>query len=304
MKHSFIGKSLLFAVTLGVWAPAMARCEFQFERIEQSNKTSALMFDVFNPDGLVKQFEVALRRIDQTPAPCGVQLKLKPDGMTRLMNSVGEGLDYLLAGTSEPMIYDPEADELRLNFSQVLYEELLIFEYQVQMSPAQFVAPGIYQDELLFEVTDLTNPERLYLQKKLAIATEVEPGARISFVGYLNRHQVVDFGELVDGVRITPEPQILIQSNGNFALKFTSEHEGALRHEGGNKRWDIPYQTQVGGKPVDLTAQGTTLQYHEATDDSGLRLPVSLLVPVIGERPAGHYEDIIRVTITPGEMMY
>ena len=298
---------LFWTATLTLCATvAQAECEFRIERAEEALRTSAITYDVFNVDGISKQFDVSIRRIDKTESQCDIKVQVKKQGAFNLVNSSQSSLTYRLLPATARTIYDNKT--VFMEQKNIDNNAIISFSYKILIPGEQFVSPGVYQDQLLLTVLKLNGSDddlsSLYEQRKVVISTEVEPAARISFAGTQGRSQTVDFGELSNGKTISPAPQIVIQSTGHYLLKFSSENRGVLRHESAKSKWDIPYQAIIGNRPIKLTTETAILNYTEPSTITGQRLPVSLSIPYVGDRPAGIYEDIIRVTIAPDDLSY
>ncbi len=281
---------------------ALGQCEYRIERVEQADPSAALLYDVFSRDGLVKRFNIEVRRVDESEEQCALQLRVRSEGATRMKNSISQELNYRLALVIEQT--QLQDGSVLMQFHDVAYYELIKFAYQILISGEQFVAPGIYQDTLLLELFDKNNGDVLLERRRMVVSAEVESAARVSFAGTLGREQSVDFGELVDGKKISPAPLVVIQSTGNYGLSFSSEHKGVLRHQGNKEKWDIPYRASLGGRVIDLRQEKAVLKTIEPTKSSGLYLPLSLEVPVVGDKPPGTYSDVIHVVITPLEILF
>ncbi len=297
-------KHCLSAVLLLIFSPLAigAACDLNIIRVEEAPRSSALKYDVFNRDDLVKLFDIYIQRNDNDDVPCIAVVKIRPQGPTRMVNASNGQLHYRLKPLEVGSAY--RNGELRLPGKNITRDQQLKFTYQILLTAGQFVAPGIYQHRLWIEVADKNKLDQLFLERRSTVfSASVAAAARISFAGTQGRSQSVDFGELSDGKQITPAPQIVIQSTGRFAMSFSSLYRGVLRHESGKARWDIPYHSILGGRVLPLSEFSTTLRYTQPTPALGLRLPLLLSVPKVGQKPAGNYRDIIRVTISPSDLI-
>ncbi|MEH6446096.1 MAG: hypothetical protein V7784_19555 [Oceanospirillaceae bacterium] len=293
--------SAALLLTMSPLAIALA-CDLQITRIEEASRSSALKYDVFNRDGLIKRFDLYIQRTDDGDAPCSAAVRVLPQGLTRLINAGNSQLQYRLQPLETDGVY--RNGELRLQAKSIAKGQQLKFSYQVLFTAEQFVASGMYQDKLWLEVSDPSQVDKPFLERRDTVLTaSVAPAARISFAGTQGRSQLVDFGELTDGKQISPAPQIVIQSTGSFAMTFSSLNRGALRHQSGKEKWDIPYQSALAGRTLPLTEYTTTLRYTQPTSALGLRLPLLLSVPKVGQKPAGTYKDVIRVVISPSDLL-
>ncbi|MGB1236723.1 MAG: hypothetical protein ACPG4U_00855 [Pseudomonadales bacterium] len=290
--------SLLLSASTPVAADS---CELNIVRVSQTTPTTALEYDVFNRDGLVKKVEIQVASSQGERTNCAAILKVRPQGPVRLSNAGSNSLHYLLQPLQQTGAF--RQGVLTLPHPGQKHRKTLTFAFEAVFQGEQFVASGLYQQTLWLELYRADQGgEQLAERQPFTLHATVKPAARISFFGTQGRAQHLDFGELRDGANISPAPQILIQSTGLFALNISSLYRGALRHHSGQARWDIPYQSMLGQRALALSSPGETLYFDQPTPSLGLRLPLKLTVPKVGKKPAGIYRDMIRVVIFPSEL--
>jgi hypothetical protein len=278
------------------------QCDLTIVRAQESSRSSALEYDVFNRDGLVKHFDVYVRRNDKAISPCEALIRIQTRGPIKLINSGGNAINFRLQPLQKSSSY--QQGKVLLLPQSITHGQVLKFSYQVLLEGEQFVAPGFYHHKLWIEVASAEQVASDFFERiNLNLTATVAPAARISFAGTLGRSQNVDFGELSDGITISPQPVVIIQSTGRFALRFSSLHQGSLRHKSGQEKWDIPYKSALGTRKLTLSEKSITLRYDQPTPSLGLRLPLRLSVPKVGKKPAGNYNDVINVVIFPSELL-
>ena len=287
-------------IFLVVSATAHARCTAQIASDVRGHQIIQANYDVFSAKGLLKPLAVEIRRVDDGNEPCDFILRINSEGESQLYGAGGNTLAFRL------MSYERQTtrnnNEVSANLTAQEPDNLLRFDYLLVIEGQQFVPPGIYQAEINIGIVSDAADSPVRAQQVLSLSVEVKAAARISFAGTQGRQQLANFGELSDGKQVLPPPLITVQSTGSFALQISSIHKGHLRHHSGNPAWDIPYTTVIGDTAVDLSTKMAELQFYQSTSLSGSQFPLLLTVPQVGQRPSGNYEDVLRISIFPGEL--
>lgn len=279
---------------------AYSQCDIAFSDNKAAQYTTS-PYDVFNRDGLNHNFEIGIKRFDDMPEQCDVEVQIKTNkGLILYQQHKQLKFQLFLSHTNNR----GKIKNLNFEYQFKSGNKSTAISYQLFISPEQFIPPGIYQTELeviLKKSGIMANNKPII--KNVRLNVKVASATRISFAGTTGRHHKVSFGELVDGKKISPPPAIIIQSSGHYGLEFSSKFQGTLRHSNNNKQWDIPYQLKLNKKVINLK-QEKAIWYNAATESTGLFLPLNLSVPHVGERPTGRYRDTLTITLSPVEILF
>lgn len=168
----------------------------------------------------------------------------------------------------------------------------------VSLAPGQGVAPGHYSDRLLVQLLD---GEQVVDQRDFDLRVQVRSQASVSLAGHAAAGfsrtfgAGLDFGELANGKE--REAFLSVLSNSAYALRFSSAHQGHLRHATAPPPNTIPYVAMLDSTVLDLSGVAIVDGHNP---QRFLALPPYRLNVRIGDvtgRPAGQYRDVITVEV-------
>lgn len=300
-KYYNINFLLLIIIPLAITLKVQASCNLRIDPIQETSPASAINYNVFNFDQLVKSFEFYVHRIDDADNLCNATVTISSKSLNHFSNAGSSRIHYQLKPDQYGGSY--VNNQLILEATNLKYAKPVKLSYLLVLDNGQFPSPGLYQDQLSLDVYDsdqLDLPPSV--NQNFSVSVNVDTGTRINFVGVQGRSHTLDFGELKTGGQISLPPQLLVQSTGGFSLRFSSQNLGALRHKNGLRQWDIPYQLELGKQRLELSSPSATINFSQSTPPSGLRLPLKLNIPEVKRKPAGIYSDIIRIVVSPTDL--
>lgn len=193
--------------------------------------------------------------------------------------------DYL--GTETSRIYG-EFGEGAAEEGKALY---------VAIPADQFVSGGRYHSTALLRAFRMgANGPELAGEAPIAVNTFVPSVAKVNLASLPDgvRETMIDFGDLT--VPQTQTFKLQIRTNAEISLSLQSSHGGKLVHDSGFAK--VPYMVRMRGQPINMASR---LRFGRAETMASrqLDLPIDLTIAgTSGRLPAGHYSDILLVTIT------
>ena len=162
----------------------------------------------------------------------------------------------------------------------------------------QWLLAGLYSGQLIAtidnsEQTNIANA----LPETLNIHVNVLPVAQIQFYGMTQQHIDFDMGTLTSGKYISGAPRLWVQSNTGYTIRVASSHQGRLRHQSNNEKWDIFYQMLLDNTHLDITQPSADIVYDSFS--AGHIIPLSFVIEDTELRPAGLYSDILHLSVEP-----
>ncbi|MEZ8477186.1 hypothetical protein AB6C97_04030, partial [Vibrio splendidus] len=111
------------------------------------------------------------------------------------------------------------------------------------------------------------------------------------------QHYDLDLGTLYSNKVIRSAPNLWVQSNTAYTIVLESSHQGMLRHESNEAKWDIPYQLSLDNDRVNLEQLDARIQRLSAT--IGQPIPLSFVIGEAENKPGGQYDDTLQISIEP-----
>lgn len=169
---------------------------------------------------------------------------------------------------------------------------------QMRFPSNQWLTSGSYQGVLNVALANLPEDSLIEVSPStLPVTVNVPPVARIHYYGLQQQDYDLDLGELFSNKVISSSPNLWIQSNSPYSVVLASAHQGNLRHESNDSKWDIPYQMTLDNDIVDLKELEAYISSQRVT--SGRSIPISFIIGDIHQKPSGQYEDTLEISIEP-----
>jgi hypothetical protein len=175
---------------------------------------------------------------------------------------------------------------------------------QVSVTEGQVLGPGLYTDQLILAVyQDQTNSSVFTkaFEYNVNVSIAINSQMTLAIAGG-GRHTTLNFGELVE--HASRSVNLQAYSNQGFHLTLSSDNAGVMKPtdpaslaEG----WRVPYSVKVlGTGPIDLAQQQSVSLWPQATQRTGLVIPVEVQIGATKGQRAGIYRDVITIAIAPG----
>jgi spore coat protein U-like protein len=260
-------------------------------------------------------------------AECAIAVTFTKGGGTdynsRRMNSGGTTLSYQLYGDSSlshvlkdvPDITGPS------NYLQTTIPQgkdiTVTLTYYVSIPPGlatqpTLKPPGTYIDNYSLKVYSGEAPSSFHSPEStttVILSTIIPRIIEISLVntgGAFNPNQtsqVLNFGTLQQGQAQAFD--LLVRSNAGYAISFSSQHNGALRHASSSVLTPVSYGLTVNSSPRSLAgSSGSPVIVATGsgqTSMGGSASPIAVSIGDTSQSIAGPYSDNITVTATTTE---
>lgn len=287
MKRAGIISAILSA---GLAGPALADCP---GATVASASPVLRVYDPFSPSPTQLAFDIVLRNPGATV--CEVALVLQPDGGAL---KLGGAINYTLvepgglqtgALIGPVTVQVPSAGERVVNFI-------------AELPIGAVVAPGTYQQRLGLTVTSQGQP--IVTDRAISLSTIVPARAQMSLSGASSPGRAsigmappsIDFQTLETG----EQARVFINAwaNTTVAITLTSDHGGVLQHKDGPQLPSVPYSVTIDGEARSLAAPAQ-ISRTPPMSLTGASYPLVLTVGDLRGRFAGHYNDVITVSVDP-----
>ncbi|BDF94927.1 hypothetical protein [Pseudoalteromonas sp. KAN5] len=159
-----------------------------------------------------------------------------------------------------------------------------------------FVKAGAYSDMLTFRL--FSDKQQELDVQEISVNTLVEPNVSLSLLGFNSTDHTVQLGELYTGQEYTNLPTLKVVTNSDVQMTIDSENAGFLQNTIYKQQHQIDYQLNVNQTWYELN-KTQRLTINSEASSAELFLPLKVLIKDISKRPAGSYEDIIRISISP-----
>lgn len=174
----------------------------------------------------------------------------------------------------------------------------------ISAGDGQVVGPGTYTDQLTLGLYQ-SNAGSTYTKAADApfmVTIGVNSQMTLAVAGG-GRNTTLNFGNLVEGA--TRPVSLLAYANQGFHLVVSSENGGVMRPVDATAKsegqWFVPYTVSIGtAAAVDLAQQSTVSLWPNATQKTGLNIPVTVKIGSTKAQRAGIYRDVVTITIDPG----
>lgn len=290
---SLIPRSVVMGALLACAAPAIA-CDPQISRIDGPLNDN---YEPFSPDAATYPLNITIRNRGDSACDLRAVAIGTLSGARRLVGSSSRAqLGYEIFGDQAIRLPNEQSPGFGLPVVVPARQELVL-RLQVRVRPGQVVPSGHYDENVELLLLDRAGTVRE--QRRFPLSVRVEARAQVNLAGTAgvfstgSRSAVLDLGELRDGT--SNYIFIQLRSNEQVRVRVQSQNKGKLVNvTQPNER--IPYQLVVDGTPLDLS--GTSiLRRSPPRSLDGASYRAVATVPVIGNRYAGEYRDLISISV-------
>jgi hypothetical protein len=172
----------------------------------------------------------------------------------------------------------------------------------ISIQAGQVVGPGAYTDALTLGVyNNASGVYRKSFETPFTASIGVKSLATLTVSG--GKNYSLNFGDLKEGAASTVK--LLVYSNQRFHLTVSSDNAGVMKPTDPAAQaegvWRIPYTVSIfQTTPFSLAQRQTLSLWAEATQRTGLEIPVTVQIGSIAGQRAGIYRDVITIAIDPG----
>ncbi|GAB6260830.1 hypothetical protein [Photobacterium sp. 53610] len=279
---------------------AAPNCNLSLQNIRLENTGKNVIYDIFEAGSfsLIQNHLIDIKN-NSSDLTCDTVVLIQPKQNYFSGSQRGQRLEYqILAAKNAASIYE---NGLAIVVRNLKPKEKRTLSYQLRFASGQYVSHGQYQN--LFDYTAVEYPlnrTNIFDETEHDFQVRVNKTAKISLWGTNDRHQyTVDFGELETGKTLQIAPQLLVQSTADYSIDFQSENYGHLRHRSGDTKWDVDYDFFVNNRSVPLAAGGHSVSFRQPASAVGDRYSMMFRIGNVRSKPAGQYEDVITITVTP-----
>lgn len=272
-------KSLLFLSVLSV--NSFAQCDARFANISQNNDDIAVYRQSQSYDSKI-EFSVKAINNDQ----CQLKVMVESENHSFFISDNNRFEFFIESSTTntgsvKQPIFNIEQLELAVNLT---------------LKSGTFVKAGAYSDMLTFRLLD-DKQQELDVQE-ISVNTLIEPNVSLSLLGFNSTDHTVQLGELYSGQEYTNLPTLKVVTNSDVQMTIDSQNAGFLQNTLYKQQYQIDYQLNVNQTWYELN-KAQLLTIKSSVSSADVFLPLKVLVKDISKRPAGSYEDTIRISISP-----
>ena len=290
---SLVHRSIMTAAILGFAAPALA-CDPQISRVDGPVNDS---YEPFSPDAATYPLNITITNRDEAACDLRAVAIGTMSGARRLIGASSRAqLGYEIFGEQVIRLPNEQAPGFGLPILIAGRQEIVL-RLQVRVRPGQVVPSGIYDENVELLLLGSTGDVRE--QRRFPLRLRVEARAQVNLAGTAGifsngaRSAVLDLGELKDGT--ANSIFIQLRANEPVRVRLLSQNKGDLINVEQPKE-RIPYQLVVDGTPVDMSGPADLRRSPPRSLDGASYRAVAT-VPVVGNRFAGEYRDLISISV-------
>lgn len=290
---SLVHRSLVIGALLCCAAPALA-CDPQIRRVDGPVNDS---YEPFAPDAATYPLNITIANRGDTVCDLRAVAIGTMSGARRLVGSGSRAqLGYEIYGDQAIRLPNEQAPGFGLPIMLGGRQETVL-RLQVRVRPGQVVPSGHYDENV--ELLLLGTGGDVREQRRFPLSVRVEARAQVSLAGTAGifssgaRSAVLDLGELKDNT--TNSIFIQLRANEPVRVRLQSQNKGELVHVGQSDQ-RIPYELAVDGTPIDM-AGPVTLRRSPPRSLDGAAYRAIVTVPVVGNRFAGEYRDLVAINV-------
>ncbi|OQQ06912.1 hypothetical protein BK411_14545 [Vibrio splendidus] len=284
-KHVLWGSFFLIATN---HLPYAFACEANALTIQPVSSKS--QYDVFSAGtfATINTYRIDANIIGE---PCELSLILQLNDTSRsLKGSNQDKLNFEWSG----QIGMPVANQWHLSITDSHPSATI----QMRFPSKQWLASGTYRGLLEVSPSYTSDSKQVEISpSSIPVSVNVPPAAKIHFYGLTQQHYDLDLGTLYSNKVIRSAPNLWVQSNTAYTIVFESSHQGMLRHESNETKWDIPYQLSLDSDRINLEQLDARIQRLSAT--IGQPIPLNFVIGETENKPGGKYDDILQISIEP-----
>ncbi|MEL0610313.1 hypothetical protein [Vibrio echinoideorum] len=268
--------------------PSAFGCEASALTIQPTS--SQTQYDVFSAGtfATINTYRIEANIIGD---PCKLSLVLQLNDTSRsLKGSNQDKLNFEWSG----FVGMPVANQWHLSLTDSQPSATI----QMRFPSKQWLESGTYRGLLEVSPSYTSDNKQIEISpSSLPIAVNVPPAAKIHFYGLTQQHYDLDLGTLYSNKVVRSAPNLWVQSNTAYTIVLESSHQGKLRHESNDTKWDIPYQLALDSDRVNLAQLDARVQRLAAT--IGQPIPLSFIIGETENKPGGQYDDTLQISIEP-----
>ncbi|UPR37240.1 hypothetical protein ISX50_18455 [Vibrio cyclitrophicus] len=284
-KQVLLGSLFLIAIN---HIPYAFACEANALTIKPVSSKS--QYDVFSAGtfATINTYRIDANIIGE---PCELALVLQLNDTSRSLK--GSNQDKLNFEWSGP-IGMPVANQWHLSLTDSHPSATI----QMRFPSKQWLVSGTYRGLLEVSPSYTSDSKQIEISpSSLPVSVNVPPAAKIHFYGLTQQHYDLDLGTLYSNKIIRSAPNLWVQSNTAYTIVFESSHQGMLRHESDETKWDIPYQLSLDSDRINLEQLDARIQRLSAT--IGQPIPLNFVIGETENKPGGQYDDTLQISIEP-----
>ena len=292
-------------------APALARCTLNIDSPGQVRfaGNSGAGYEGFNRARFDTDFSISIS--NEGSETCNARLSVQRTDAADLRSGGGDRLDYAvtLPGSLATIVDNqidvgnpPHAVPVTIASGQTQVQHLAF-----RIPPGQIVASGEYHATVRVRLLDASDLD-ISAERTVELVTTVRPEMSVMLYdsglsslaaarGTGSHNRTLDFGILRDNAEASLT--VLVQSNDDYSLRFTSPHGGALWHETRGAADRIGYTAYFGGRAPNLTSGEDYVPSVRATGLNGVSQPLRVRIGQVGLARAGRYQDQLTITVLP-----
>lgn len=290
---SLIHRSIVAGAMLSLAAPGIA-CDPQISRIDGPINDS---YEPFSPDAATYPLNITIRNRGEAACDLRAVAIGTLSGARRLVGSSARAqLGYEIFGDQAIRLPNEQAAGFGLPIAIAGRQEVML-RLQVRVGPGQVVPSGHYDENVELLLLDRAGEVRE--QRRFPLSVRVEARAQVNLAGTAgvfstgSRSAVLDLGELRDNT--SNSVFIQLRSNEPVRVRLQSQNKGELVNvtQPGER---IPYQLVVDGTRIDMSGPAQLRRSPPRSLDGASYRTVAT-VPVVGNRFAGEYRDLISISV-------
>ncbi|WP_413110651.1 hypothetical protein [Thaumasiovibrio sp. DFM-14] len=290
-------KPLLYATIAMLSANAYAQCQQKITQFYQQPANKHQSYDMFgnNPFPLSQTYVVKVTNTGTEQ--CQSTLIIKPQS-NALTNAVNQQLRFEINNLGTPSRRFENG--LALSVPRLEPGQNKEMQFSLKFPKGQYVRSGRFSQHFDIYLTQAKNIGQQLDERREHLTANVEQSARISLwgIGGANRY-TVDFGTMTSNKELILQPKLLVQSSTDYKLEISSDNRGKMRHAGGNPEWDVNYDFFLDNQRINLNSTTFELLERQPENAVGHRYSMRFKLGDVSRRPAGNYNDSIKINITP-----
>ena len=170
--------------------------------------------------------------------------------------------------------------------------------------PRGLIAPAaMYSDTLRFRTYQAGTAIQMGPERTAFARAAVEARAQVNIAGTSSSNfgsfgiDQIDFGTLDSNE--TREAAVQVRATRSVAISISSQHHGKLKHKALSAAPGVPYSMRIEGENVTLSGAPFVLLRAPPASLDGANYRMQLRIGDTSSRPAGNYQDMLTITVSP-----
>ena len=284
-----------------MFAAAPARATSCDALISNVAPVSTIAYDPFDGVSRSTTFEVELK--NNGPDACSLSIAVASQNMgnNRYFKDGGNQLRYVVEWT--------DGDDLPNNINsprgwfQLQAGQTKPVALRVKV-PSGLIAPAsTYDDTLTLRAYKAGSSTQVGPERTAHADAIVEARAQVNIAGTSSSHfgsfgvDQIDFHTLTTGE--TRDAIVQVRATKAVTISVSSQHAGILQHKVLASDPGVPYSMRLAGENVILTGPPFSLIRNPPVSLDGASYPMKLTIGDVAGRPAGTYQDMLTITVSP-----